>query len=151
MALPIIPHHHERRHGSRSSTRTMRSRLSFPTTLRWAVEVVFDVLEARTTVSKIAGDVTSTERVCATTREHAFPWGGMTASCGVAQFGEGMDGTGMLLVAADEALYRAKEKGRDRVARYSAESPGSVSAPPTSPTQELSHETQRAGRGAPSP
>jgi len=38
----------------------------------------------------------------------------VTVSCGVATFKEG-DNTDTLLKRADQALYRAKEKGRDRV------------------------------------
>ena len=40
---------------------------------------------------------------------------GITVSIGVAAFPEAGDNPEMVLKAADEALYRAKEKGRNRV------------------------------------
>jgi diguanylate cyclase (GGDEF)-like protein len=42
----------------------------------------------------------------------------VTVSIGVAQATLSMSGVGALLNAADQALYRAKDKGRNRVERY---------------------------------
>jgi diguanylate cyclase (GGDEF)-like protein len=44
--------------------------------------------------------------------------GGITASAGVAQADERNSSPGELLRAADEALYAAKNAGRDRVVTY---------------------------------
>lgn len=41
-----------------------------------------------------------------------------TFSAGVAEYTEGMDGPADLVEAADRALYRAKETGRDRIVSY---------------------------------
>ncbi len=46
----------------------------------------------------------------------AFPWGRVTVSAGVAAFEAGMGTSDLLVAAADQALYQAKEEGRDRVA-----------------------------------
>jgi diguanylate cyclase (GGDEF)-like protein len=41
--------------------------------------------------------------------------GAVTLSIGIAVFPESGENPGQLVKAADEALYRAKEEGRDRV------------------------------------
>jgi diguanylate cyclase (GGDEF)-like protein len=43
---------------------------------------------------------------------------GATISIGVAMFGGGLGGAEAVLVAADQAMYRAKEGGRDRIALF---------------------------------
>jgi diguanylate cyclase (GGDEF)-like protein/PAS domain S-box-containing protein len=53
----------------------------------------------------------------------------LTASVGVAEFPRHGDSPKELLAAADAALYRAKEEGRDRVVRAESGQPSTVSAP----------------------
>ncbi len=55
------------------------------------------------------------ERVLDRTREKLFPWGFQTASAGIAEYEKGMGSFEILLSAADQALYSAKENGRDQV------------------------------------
>ncbi len=55
------------------------------------------------------------DRILVALRSTEFPWGTVTSSAGVAQFEEGMGSPEVLVAAADQALYRAKERGRDRV------------------------------------
>ncbi len=55
------------------------------------------------------------ERVQRELRERPFPWGTVTVSAGVAEYSPGMGSSELLLAAADQALYLAKEEGRDRV------------------------------------
>jgi diguanylate cyclase (GGDEF)-like protein len=54
-----------------------------------------------------------TSRVLDQMRECPLPWGHQTVSAGVAEHETGMGSFEMLLGAADLALYRAKEAGRD--------------------------------------
>ncbi|HVZ48006.1 MAG TPA: diguanylate cyclase [Gemmatimonadaceae bacterium] len=56
------------------------------------------------------------QRILDRMREAAFPWGSQTVSAGVAEYEPGMGSYEVLLGAADRALYRAKEGGRDMVA-----------------------------------
>ena len=73
-------------------------------------------------VINTATDVATTERVAERLREavarltidHGTYRGGVTLSLGIAQMLPGMDGTDELIKAADEALYAAKAKGRNR-------------------------------------
>lgn len=74
-------------------------------------------------------------RICEAVRELAIPhpgnapWGFLTISGGIAVAdGSGRQTTETLLNAADEALYQAKESGRNRVVVHQASSP----RPPTS-------------------
>ena len=73
-------------------------------------------------VINTATDVATTERAAERLREavarltidHGTYRGGVTLSLGIAQMLPGMDGTDELIKAADEALYAAKAKGRNR-------------------------------------
>jgi putative two-component system response regulator len=55
------------------------------------------------------------ERVRQRLAELALPCGPITVSAGVAAYEPGMAAPDVLLAAADQALYRAKDAGRDRV------------------------------------
>lgn len=60
------------------------------------------------------------EKLCKTIRRHMFGGAGgeelhVTSSIGVAAFREGLKDPAEIVKAADEALYRAKHAGRDRV------------------------------------
>lgn len=73
-------------------------------------------------VINTATDVATTERAAERLREavarhtidHGTYLGGVTLSLGIAQMLPGMDGIDELIKAADEALYAAKAKGRNR-------------------------------------
>ncbi len=56
------------------------------------------------------------ERVLDGLRQSDMPWGPLTCSAGVAEYEAGMTSGDDLVAAADQALYRAKGAGRDRVA-----------------------------------
>jgi diguanylate cyclase (GGDEF)-like protein len=73
------------------------------------------------------------ERICATIRDQAVSSGqhafNFSVSVGVATATLGMAGAAFLIKAADEALYRAKSQGRDRVAvRQPDAAPASLAA-----------------------
>ncbi|HUF51886.1 MAG TPA: diguanylate cyclase [Longimicrobiales bacterium] len=53
--------------------------------------------------------------ILADLRQKEYPWGSQTASAGIAEYEPGMVSPDVLLAAADQALYRAKQAGRDRV------------------------------------
>ena len=55
------------------------------------------------------------ERVRQAIKAIELPWGPVTVSCGVAAYMEGMGASDFLVAAADQALYTAKDGGRDRV------------------------------------
>ena len=55
------------------------------------------------------------ERVLTDLREHEWPWGHVTVSAGISEYEEGMASPDVLVAAADQALYRAKGRGGDRV------------------------------------
>ena len=55
------------------------------------------------------------ERVTTAVEEGDFPVHGVTVSAGVAQYEAGMAASEVLVAAADQALYRAKRNGRNRV------------------------------------
>ena len=56
----------------------------------------------------------------------AFEWRAVTASFGVASFGPGTADAESMIQAADEAMYRSKEAGRNRVTRASGAVPVAV-------------------------
>ncbi len=55
--------------------------------------------------------------------EISQPGGKLTLSLGVAEFPEDSDNTGDLLNLADQALYRAKEEGRNRTVAWNSQAP----------------------------
>lgn len=55
------------------------------------------------------------ERVLADLRAFEFPCGQVTVSAGLSEYEPGMASPDVLVAAADQALYRAKAQGRDRV------------------------------------
>ncbi|HKJ92372.1 MAG TPA: diguanylate cyclase, partial [Longimicrobiales bacterium] len=64
----------------------------------------------------VQGAIRYGERVLEKLRGTAFAWGRLTVSAGVATYEPGMASADVLVAAADQALYRAKKAGRDRVA-----------------------------------
>jgi diguanylate cyclase (GGDEF)-like protein len=66
------------------------------------------------------------DAICAAIREHSARLMGVTASLGVAIFPDHAAEPGVLLRAADQALYQAKGRGRDQV-RVFARGPASIS------------------------
>ncbi|MDX1674413.1 MAG: HD domain-containing protein, partial [Longimicrobiales bacterium] len=54
-------------------------------------------------------------RILEELREHEWPWGRTTVSAGISEYEEGMASPDVLVAAADQALYRAKGQGGDRV------------------------------------
>jgi putative two-component system response regulator len=57
------------------------------------------------------------ERVRASLEARRWEWGSVTVSAGVSEFEEGMASPDVLVAAADQALYRAKQAGRNRIVR----------------------------------
>jgi diguanylate cyclase (GGDEF)-like protein len=65
------------------------------------------------------------ERMRSSIENHPFDVGGgkilrITVSIGTAARDEGLDSPQALVAAADEALYAAKEQGRNRVCRFNS-------------------------------
>ena len=93
----------------------LRDQIRNPDTIgRYGGEEFLIVLPS--SVSKAAGE--QAERLCQTVRalqidsnDHSF---NVTISIGVAQYRIGEENWEQFLHRADEALYQAKEKGRDR-------------------------------------
>jgi diguanylate cyclase (GGDEF)-like protein len=77
---------------------------------------------------------TRLEHLCKETREKSFLFRGnalpsVTLSVGLAQLSEDLPSAEALITAADEALYRAKHNGRDRVEVFANEAPRKARAP----------------------
>lgn len=71
-----------------------------------------------------ADAVAVAERICESMRSESFTGGRVTASIGVAEYPAHGDTTDAVIGRADEALYRAKRAGRDRVVRAAAPKKG---------------------------
>ena len=89
-------------------THTRRSDLS----ARFGGEEFIAVL---TGAGGVKGARVFAERIREAVRRLQFDWGPVTVSIGVAGYEPGMHSSDPILAAADRALYRAKEQGRDRV------------------------------------
>ncbi|HKJ92574.1 MAG TPA: diguanylate cyclase [Longimicrobiales bacterium] len=72
------------------------------------------------------GAVVFAERVRQQLATFRFDWGRVTASAGICEYEAGMASPDVLVAAADQALYRAKKAGRDRVAVLGAQGRGRV-------------------------
>jgi diguanylate cyclase (GGDEF)-like protein len=81
------------------------------------------------------------QRVLDRAREMKFPWGRQTVSAGVAVYERGMGSYELLVGAADGALYRAKEGGRDMVCIAAP-----VAAPVAAPAPALEPAQAATGR-----
>lgn len=96
-------------------------------TARWGGEEFLSILSS----SDAEGASVFAERIRSTLAEGSSRWGTVTVSAGIAEHAPGMESPELLLAAADRALYRAKEEGRNRV--RVAERNGSKKAPSTPP------------------
>ncbi len=67
-----------------------------------------DLDEARGFARRILEDIRRTD----------LSWGRVTASAGIASYQEGMGTPDLLVAAADQALYHAKDEGRDRAVTW---------------------------------
>jgi len=79
---------------------------------RWGGEEFLSILSS----ADEDGAVAFAERVRASLSDAPHRWGRVTLSAGVASHAPGMESPEVLIGAADRALYRAKARGRDRVA-----------------------------------
>lgn len=79
--------------------------------LRFGGEEFMAILDGITT----AGAIVMAEKVLDSLRSHDFSWGRLTVSAGISEYEEGMASPDVLVAAADQALYRAKARGGDRV------------------------------------
>ncbi len=82
-------------------------------TARWGGEEFLSVLQS----AGEEGAVIFAERVRKALAEAPNRWGPVTVSAGIAAHADGMESPELLVAAADRALYRAKEEGRDRICR----------------------------------
>lgn len=78
---------------------------------RWGGEEFLSILSNCTA----DGALIFVDRVRSEFAKEAFPWGPVTFSAGVANYTSGMGSSDELVDAADRALYRAKQSGRDCV------------------------------------
>jgi diguanylate cyclase (GGDEF)-like protein len=131
------------------STVTRRMDLS----ARWGGEEFLSILSE----CDAEGAVVFVERVQDKLRSADFVAGRITTSAGIAQYGEGMGSPELLVAAADQALYRAKDDGRDcwRIAERKAgarSTPRAASPPdPTTHRGEGGRELSQDGRARPVP
>jgi diguanylate cyclase (GGDEF)-like protein len=79
------------------------------------------------------------ERVLSDTRALVLPWEGkQTVSAGLASFEPGMGSYELLLAAVDNALYKAKEGGRDMISVAPRRHERASATPMTNPPQRVS-------------
>jgi diguanylate cyclase (GGDEF)-like protein len=81
---------------------------------RWGGEEFISILSDSTA----PGAMIFVSRVQATLEAQTLEFGPVTVSAGVAEYGSGVTSVDDLVRAADEALYSAKEAGRNRAAVY---------------------------------
>ena len=87
----------------------------------------------------LEGAVTFAEDVRMAMQAARFPFGSVTVSAGIASFEDGMNTPDALLGAVDEALYKAKTRGRNQVAV--------VGFSRTERQPEVEHHPRRYGEG----
>jgi diguanylate cyclase (GGDEF)-like protein len=120
---------------------------------RWGGEEFLSILSE----CDAEGATLFVERVQEKLRSAEFVAGRITMSAGIAQYGEGMGSPELLVAAADQALYQAKDAGKDcwRISGRTEET-GSAAAPvpepdPTVRRGEGGREPSQDGKARPVP
>ncbi len=75
-------------------------------------------------------------RVLESLRTHDFAWGRLTVSAGISEYEDGMASPDVLIAAADQALYRAKGRGGDRVVVLARQGSGDSGVVPMADSDE---------------
>ena len=104
-----------RRFGKILATGTRRMNLS----ARWGGEEFISILSQ----ADPEGAAVFATRIRERLREEEFEWGRITVSAGIASYSPTMGSPEVLVATADQALYAAKEAGRDRYRIAGAEKP----------------------------
>jgi diguanylate cyclase (GGDEF)-like protein len=138
-----------RRLGAILAVATRRMDLS----ARWGGEEFLSILPE----CDAEGATLFVERVQEKLRRAEFVAGPITLSAGIAQYGEGMGSPELLVAAADQALHRAKDDGKDCwriLGRKDEATSAELAAPAADPTAqrgEGGREPSRDGRARPVP